>query len=261
VGDTRRAIEKLKAVTDKNPSERTLALLARSYRELRDYKSAAEALERAVALAPDDTRLTAELAEDLFLCNRLDDALHLYQQLAADDPQNPMLPLRISEIYRVKRDFAKALRVARQSQIARSGGLDVRIDEINLLETEGKSNEAIALLKGLLDETRAKTYSAADAANRSHPARPAGRFLPRAGQYPQAIEAFPADRPPGSAKRAARRRADRRDLSGRRKTWKRAKEADAALKKYPGERMVQLTHASVVADQARSTRPPPRFAA
>jgi len=167
VGDTRRAIEKLKAVTDKNPSERTLALLARAYRELRDYKSAADALQKAVALAPDDTRLIAELADNLFLCNQLDDALHLYQQLAADDPQNPMLPLRISEIYRVKRDFAKARETLAKAKTLDPDSLDVRIDEINLLETEGKTNEAIASLKGLLDETARKNYSAADAANRA----------------------------------------------------------------------------------------------
>ena len=251
VGDTRRAIEKLKAVTDKSPSERTLALLARSYRELRDYKSAAEALERAVALAPEDTRLTAELAEDLFLCNRLDEALRLYQQLAADDPQNPMLPLRISEIYRVKRDFAKARESLDKAKSLDAESLDVRIDEINLLETEGKSNEAIALLKGLLDETARKTYSAADAANRATLLDRLGVFYRGAGQYPQAIEAFRQIAPleAQSAPRAAVQIVETyraaKDLESARK------EADAVLKKYPGERMVQLTHASVVADQGK----------
>ena len=248
VGDTRRAIEKLKAVTDKNPSERTLALLARSYRELRDYKSAAEALERAVALAPDDTRLTAELAEDLFLCNRLDEALRLYQQLAADDPQNPMLPLRISEIYRVKRDFAKARESLDKAKSLDPDSLDVRIDEINLLETEGKANEAIALLKGLLDETARKTYSAADAANRATLLDRLGVFYRSAGQFPQAVEAFRQIAPleAQSAPRAAVQIIETyraaKDIESARK------EADAALKKYPNERMVQLTHASLLGD-------------
>jgi tetratricopeptide (TPR) repeat protein len=251
VGDTRRAIEKLKAVTDKSPSERTLALLARAYRELRDYKSAAEALERAVALAPDDTRLTAELAEDLFLCNRLDESLRLYQQLAADDAQNPMLPLRISEIYRVKRDFAKAHESLAKAKSLDPDSLDVRIDEINLLETEGKSSEAIASLKGLLEETARKTYSAADAANRATLLDRLGVFYRGAGQYPQAVEAFRQFAPleARSAPRAAVQIIETyrvaKDLESARK------EADAALKKYPDERMVQLTHASLVADQGK----------
>ncbi len=251
VGDTRRAIEKLKAVTDKNPSERTLALLARSYEELREYKSAAEALERAVALAPDDTRLIAELADDLYLCNRLDDALRLYQQLAADDPQNPLLQLHISEIYRVKRDFAKARESLDKAKSLDPESLDVRIEEINLLETEGKANEAIASLKALLDETARKTYSAADAASRATLLDQLGVFYRNAGQYPQAIEAFRQIAPleAQSALRAALQIIETyraaKDLESARK------EADAALKKYPGERMVQLTHASVVADQGK----------
>jgi tetratricopeptide (TPR) repeat protein len=248
LGDTRRAIEKLKAVTDKNPSERTLALLARSYEDLRDYKSAAEALQRAVALAPDDLRLIAELADDLFRCNRLDEALHLYQQLAADDPHNPMPPLGISEIYRVQRDFAKARESLDKAKSLEPESLDVRIGEINLLEAEGKPNEAIASLKGLLDETARKTYSAADAANRATLLNQLGVFCRNQGQYPQAVEAFRQIAPleAKSAPRAAVQIIETyraaKDLESARK------EADAALKKYPDERLVQLTHASVVAD-------------
>ena len=248
VGDTRRAIEELKAVTDKNPSERTLALLARAYREVRDYKSAAEALQKAVALAPDDARLIAELADSLFLSNQLDEALHLYQQLAADDAQNPMLPLRISEIYRVKRDFANARESLNKAKTLDPDSLDVRIDEINLLEAEGKPNDAIASLKGLLDETARKNYSPADAANRATLLDRLGVFYRSAGQYRRPSEAFRQIAPleAQSAPRAAVQiietyRAAKDFESAR-------KEADAALKKYPNEHLVQLTHASLLAD-------------
>jgi len=248
LGDTRRAIEKLKTVTDKNPSERALALLARSYRELRDYKSAAEALERAVALAPDDTRLIAELADNLFLSNQLDEALHLYQELATDDPRNPMLPLRISEIYRVKRDFAKAQESLSQAKALDPESLDVRIDEINLLEAEGKSNDAIASLKGLLDETARKTYSAADAANRATLLDRLGVFYRNGGQYQQAVEAF-RQIAPLEAQSAPRAAVQIIETYRAAKDFENAqKEADAALKKYSDDRMVQLTHASLLAD-------------
>ena len=69
-----------------------------------------------------------------------------------------------------------------------------------------------------------------------------------AGQYPQAVEAFRQIAPleAQSAPRAAVQiietyRAAKDFESAR-------KEADAALKKYPNERMVQLTHASLLAD-------------
>src|ERR1039457_168469 len=41
MGDTKRAIEKLKAATDKNPNDRSLRILAQAYEEQKDYKNAA----------------------------------------------------------------------------------------------------------------------------------------------------------------------------------------------------------------------------
>jgi tetratricopeptide (TPR) repeat protein len=248
LGDTKRAIEKLKAVTDKNPSERTLYLLAREYRELRDYKGAANAIQRAMALVPDDTRLAGELAEDLFLSNQPDESLHLYQQLAAGEPRNPMLQLRISEIYRVKGDFAKAREALNKAKSLDPASLDVRTDEINLLEAEGKTSEAIAALKTLLDETARKSYSAADAANRALLLERLGTLYRSAGQYPQAVEAFrqigplEAQSAPRVAVQVIETYRAAKDFESARR------EADAALKKYPNERMVQLTHASLLAD-------------
>ena len=65
LGDNDRAIEKLKAATDKAPNERTLAALADAYERAHDFKNAAEALKRALALAPDSGRLQLALANNL----------------------------------------------------------------------------------------------------------------------------------------------------------------------------------------------------
>ena len=108
LGDTK-AIEKLKALTDKNPNERTLAILAAQYEQMNDYKCAAEALKRALELAPDDERLQRGLAQDLLESDQFDEALEIYQQLAADNPQaKRSTPCASAEIYRVKHDLPKA---------------------------------------------------------------------------------------------------------------------------------------------------------
>src|SRR5579871_6265739 len=57
VGDTRKAIEKLQAVTKKDPNPRTLTALASSYEQLHDYKSAAEVLRKALELDPENARV------------------------------------------------------------------------------------------------------------------------------------------------------------------------------------------------------------
>ncbi|HEY1240907.1 MAG TPA: tetratricopeptide repeat protein, partial [Bryobacteraceae bacterium] len=65
LGDTTRAIEKLKSATDRRPNEHTLAALASAYEQVKDYKNAAEVLKRAVEIS-DDSRLRKSLAQDLF---------------------------------------------------------------------------------------------------------------------------------------------------------------------------------------------------
>ena len=108
LGDTSRAIEKLKAATDKAPNEHTLAALASAYEQSHDYKNAAAALKRAVEIAPDNPRLVEGLAEDLLYSDQLDEALKLYQQIASDDSREARPQVRIAQIYRAKHDYAKA---------------------------------------------------------------------------------------------------------------------------------------------------------
>jgi len=166
LGDTKRAVEKLKAAADKNPNERMLASLASFYEQLRDFKSAAQSLRRALELAPENPRLMRGLAEDLLRSDQLDEALRLYQQLAGNNPRDAQLRLRISQVYRFQRDFAKAREELNKAKALDSEDMDVRLEDASLLEAEGKTGEAVTALKGLLDETARENYSAAEAANR-----------------------------------------------------------------------------------------------
>lgn len=166
LGDTKRAIEKLKAAADKSPNERMLASLASFYEQLRDYKSAAQSLRRALELAPDNPRLMRGLAEDLLRSDQLDEALRLYQQLASDNPRDAQLRLRISQVCRFQRDLAKAREELNKAKALDSEDMDVRLEDASLLEAEGKTGEAVTALRGLLDETARENYSAAEAANR-----------------------------------------------------------------------------------------------
>src|SRR5215471_437264 len=108
LGDSKRAAEKLKVAADKNPSERTLIALGQAYEELKDYKAAADALGRALEMQPDNLKLAHGVAENLMRAGHLDEALQLFQKLAADDPRDLPARLAMGEIYRVKRDFPKA---------------------------------------------------------------------------------------------------------------------------------------------------------
>lgn len=251
VGDTKKAIEKLRALTDRNPNPRTLAALASSYEQLHDYKSAAEVLKRAVEANPDNMRLVRALAQNLMFTEKYDEALKYFNQVAEDDPKDAQVQLRISEIYREKHDFEKAQATLAKAKQLDPESVEVRYDEVNLLEAEGKTDQAITGLKTIVDETAKKSYSAAEKANRAMLLERLGILYRNTSQYQQSADAFQQiqDLDPEAGARIAVQIMD---------TWRAAKDykkaqqvADAALKKYPDERMVKVAHAWLLADLGR----------
>lgn len=251
LGDNKRAIDMLKAASEKNPNEHTLATLATFYEQMHDYKSAAEALKKAAELAPDNTRIQRGLAEDLLQSDQPDEALKIYQDLSTDEPRDPSLKLRIAMIYRFKHDFTKARDALNKAKALDADSLDAKDEEVKLLEAEGKTTEAIAVLKGLVDETTKKTYSAAESANRAILLEELGILYRSASKYPEAVESFRQAATLNSAA-AARYSAQVVDTYRAAKDLESArKEADGALKKYPKDRLVLMTHASLLAEMGK----------
>ena len=252
LGDVNKAIEKLKAATDRRPNERTLVALATAYEQVHDYKAAAEVLGRALELSSDDGRLQRQLAQDLFASRQFDEALKIYQQLAMEDGKNAMLWLRISEINRAKRDFPKAQEALNKAKTLEPDNPAVRDEEMSLLDSQGKTDQAIAIGKSLLEETARKTYSADEAANRALMLEKLAILYVKAGQYQPAIDTFrqitplDADGAPRVAVQIIETYQTAKDYDSA------LKEAEAAKKKFPNEKMIVLAHASVLADRGKA---------
>jgi len=189
-GDSAKALEKLKTLTDKSPNERTLGVLAQQYESMKDFKSAAEALQRAVALDPDDEGLQKGLAEDLLEGGQFDDSLKIYKQLATDNPREPLYRLRVALLYRVKHDYPAAEKALAEAQLLDADSVGVREEHVFLLDAEGKTGEAIAAMKSLLDALPHRNYNADDARVRARLVRHLAILYRDAKQYPAAIDAF-----------------------------------------------------------------------
>jgi tetratricopeptide (TPR) repeat protein len=248
LGDTKKAVEMLSIVTARNPNPRTLAALASSYEQMRDYASAAEALKKALELSPENTRIKSGLAQNLLFQENYDEALKLYQEVAKEDPRDVQAHLRISEIYRQKRDFPKSHAALNKAKELDRDSLEVRYDEVNLLEAEGKTEEAIAMLKGIVDETAKKSYSASEKNNRVMLLERLGMLYRAAGQSQQAVDTF-RQISALNAEVAPRVAVHIIDTYRMGKDYGKAEqEADAALKQFPGDRIVKLAHASLLAD-------------
>ncbi len=253
MGENDKAADLLKKVADKDPSVRTLSALADTYERMKQYALAAQTLRRAVDASPDpNPDLKRALAQDLLLSDNLDQALKIYQGLVIDDPHDVQSLLRMSQIYRQQRDFKAARNAADKASQVDPSNLEVRYNNVNLLEAEGKLPEAISTLKEILANTEKKDYSPSERANRAILIEHLG-FLYRSNeQYDAAVDTFRqiAQLDPTSGPRAEAQIID--TLRAGRSYNKAADEAAAAMKQFPDNEMIAEIHASALADVGRT---------
>ncbi len=249
LGENQQAADLLKRLADKNPSVRSLVALAQAYEQMRSYSLAAETLERALALSPPDpASLKRAMAQDLLFADRLEDALKIYQQLVAEDPTDAQAFLRISQIYREQHNWQQAQQAADKAKQLDPDNLEVRYNQVNLLEAQGKTADAITTLKDMLASTAKKNYSSADRSNRVLLLERLGQLYRSNEQFAPAIDAFRqmADLDPDMGPRVA---AQVIDTFRQAKEYNKAEqEADAAAKKYPNDRTVRMVRASLLTD-------------
>jgi len=254
LGDTRRAIERLKQLNAQNPSPRTLAALASSYEQVRDYRGAVEVLRQVLQMQPDNDRIKRALAQDLLLSENYEEALKMYTELSAADPNDAHLHLRLAEIYRQKGDFSRAHASLDKARAIDGQSIDVRYDEVNLLDSEGKGEQAVTLLKGIIDETAKSTYSVSERGNRMALLERLGGLYRGLNRPQEAVDAYRqiAALDPENAPRVSAHIVD---------TWRMAHdfakakaESDAALQKWPKDRTVRMMHASLLADMGETER-------
>ncbi len=252
LGDSKSALEMWRKLTDKDPRPPVLRELARAYEGDHDYKAAAETLQRALAMVPRDPEMKTALAEDLLMSEQVDEALKLYGQLAEAQPGDASLQLRLSQIYRQKHDFAQARAAGERARQLDPDNLEIRYNDVKLLEAEGKTSDAIAQLKGILDSTAKKSYSEREQGSRVALLLEFGDLYRTNAQFPESIDAFrkAAQLDPDMASRVSTQIVETHRLA---KDFKSAlAEADSAAQKYPEDRAVKMVHASLLADMGRT---------
>jgi tetratricopeptide (TPR) repeat protein len=252
LGDTKAAAELLRKVADKNPNPRSLTNLAGIYEQLKDYSLAAEMLRRALEQQPGNSDLKHALGQDMLLSDQPDDALKIFKELVEEDPKDVQSWLRISQIHRQKKDFAKARQAAEKAKELEPNNLEILYNDVILLEAEGKNAEALKTLKSVLDSTAKKSYSASERTNRSALLERLGFLYRSLEQYANAVDVYRQiqELDPDSAARAAAEIVETYRIA---KDFAKAEaEADAALKKYPTDRVVRTVHASLLADLGKT---------
>ncbi len=251
-GDAKTASGLLEKLIQKNPSPRAFVSLANDYESMHEYGLAANAYQKALALDPNRVELKAALAQDQALGGNYDDALTTYKELAQANPQDPQAYLGMSQVYREKRDFANARQMNNKAHQLDPDNLEIRYNEVGLLEDEGKIPEAIAALKNILDTTARRTYNPAERGYRAKMLEQLGLLYRSNEQYDQAVDVFRqiAVLDPDSSARAEAQIIDTYRLG--RDYTKAQDESDAAAKKYPNDRSVHEVRAQLLADEGKT---------
>jgi len=253
LGNGQAAADTLRTLADKNPSPRSLRALAETYEQMREFGLAADALKKALALNPPEAaEIRQAMAQDLVYAQRYPEALQIYQDLVADDPTDAQSYLHISQIYSRQRKFNDARAASDKALAVDPANLEIRYNQVSILEAEGKTQQAIQTLKDILDSTAKRTYARAERGPREALLQRLAELYRGAEQTEPAVDAFRqiADLDSDQGARAAAEIVTTYRVGH--EFTKAQQEADADLKKWPDDRNLHIAHATLLADLGKS---------
>jgi tetratricopeptide (TPR) repeat protein len=253
-GDNKKAVDTLESLPDAQRSGKLYAVLGYTFEQQHDYKEAINAYKHAIDLDKDNLDAQRGLANSLLGDNQVDAALDQYKQVADADPQDAQAYLRMSEIYRREGKFPDAMATLKKAESLVQDSLEVPYNEALIDEAQGKYDEAIQILRDLIDknEKPAATYNSNERNNRSVFLERLGSIYRETGKNQLAIDTFRRMIELGddSAERAYSQIIDtyRED-----KQWNQATAtAQEAVKALPKDRSMRLVLAGQLADNGKA---------
>ena len=252
-GDGNGAAALLKRAAEKDPSAESLTRLADAYEQMKEYGLAADTLRRALeSNPPNGAELERKMAMFLISAERYDDALAAYQDLVGDDPMDADSYLRMSQLYRQKRDLVKAREASDKAKAIDPNSIEIKLNETYILQTEGKAAEAIENLRSILQQSQRPSYTPDQVNGRAQLLEQLAVMQLLTDQTQAAVDSYrqiatldAARAPHASASIIAA-------FMGSKEFTKAQEEADAAAKKFPNDREVRVSRASLLAEMGKT---------
>ena len=251
------ASELLEKATRRNPEPKLLAALGAAYEQAGDHEQAIQAYRKALARDKDNPQYLSALGRNLIYKEQYEEALVPYEAVAAAQPRNGDAFLRMGQIYRQLRKYDLALENLRKAGALIPESMEVPYNLALLHEAQGQTTEAIQEIQKVLGQTGksdVKQYSPREKANRAI-------FLERLGVLYRSRENY------GAAEETFRQMLESDQENAVRgatqlvETLRQAKElpralaeAEAALRRFPEERSLKLTHVSLLGESGQGER-------
>jgi tetratricopeptide (TPR) repeat protein len=251
-GDMKASSALLEKLTQKDPTPRGLIGLASNYESMKEYSLAADAYKKAIELDPNRAELKAALAQDLALGERYDEALKTYQEMAAANPQDAQPYLGMAQVYQQQHKMDDARQMIEKGKQLDPDNVEIRYNEVRLLEQEGKKAEAIAVLKGILESTTRRNYDPQQRATRAKMLEQMGELYRKNEQYDLALETFRqmGTLDPDSGALVSAQVIDTYRTS---KDYAKAdQESATAAAKYPNDRVLHEVRSELLSDEGKT---------
>jgi tetratricopeptide (TPR) repeat protein len=167
-GDSKRAIAVLQAVPEADRSAKIYSAMGYTQEQLKNYKEAVTAYQKAVELDKENLDALRGLAQNLVYDNHPEAALEQYKAIAEADPQDAQAYLRMADIYRRMGKFEPAIENLKKAASLVPDSLEVAYNIALVYEAQGKYDEVVPVLQKLLEKTAKpdSAYSSSDRNNR-----------------------------------------------------------------------------------------------
>jgi len=188
-------------VTDRTPKMENA--LGAAYEQLKKFKEAIAAYQRAKDMEPGDLRTRDALAQSLLKDNQLDQALKQYQELVNAAPEDVDALVHISEIERRQQKYEDALASIRQARKKAPAEphdtgynegllLEIGYNEGLLLDVLGRYDEAAGVYEKMVELTSHANgaYTAEEKSNRAIFLERLGMVYHEHGKSAEAIAAY-----------------------------------------------------------------------
>ena len=193
MGNTQQAIELLERLEGQGEaSPNHLKALGTAYERAGEHGKASKVFEQLLEKGGDSLQNRRSLAHNLVLSGQFESALKEYQELVKARPRDSEHHLRLSQIYRELRRFREARGSLREAEVLDPQSLEIKYNDVLLLEAEDKTAEAVQALTKLLGSTAKDSYSPREERNRAMFYEQLGMLYRTLEDYPKAEEAFRA---------------------------------------------------------------------